>query len=243
MVLRKKKPLLSLTVLMVIFGVMVSIQFNSLQKPEIRDTRDVWELREDLSASKSKELDLLKEIDKYDEMLKKYGNQEDQSKEAQLMKTLKELKEKAGFTEVTGEGIEVEITQLFSKDLTGEEVKNIPPDLLKKLINEVNMYGAKHISVNGHRVVNTSVIRDINGTTKMDGYSLDDDAVKIKMISQQTDRLYSRLNVSDIGDLFAQENFSLSISQPKKKIHLKAYDGAIQLNELKPLDNVKEGKS
>ena len=241
--LRKKKPLLSLTVLMVIFGVMVSIQFNSLQKPEIRDTRDVWELREDLSASKSKELDLLKEIDKYDEMLKKYGNQEDQSKEAQLMKTLKELKEKAGFTEVTGEGIEVEITQLFSKDLTGEEVKNIPPDLLKKLINEVNMYGAKHISVNGHRVVNTSVIRDINGTTKMDGYSLDDDAVKIKMISQQTDRLYSRLNVSDIGDLFAQENFSLSISQPKKKIHLKAYDGAIQLNELKPLDNVKEGKS
>lgn len=241
--LRKKKPLLSLTVLMVIFGVMVSIQFNSLQKPEIRDTRDVWELREDLSASKSKELDLLKEIDKYDEMLKKYGNQEDQSKEAQLMKTLKELKEKAGFTEVTGEGIEVEITQLFSKDLTGEEVKNIPPDLLKKLINEVNMYGAKHISVNGHRMVNTSVIRDINGTTKMDGYSLDGDAVKIKMISQQTDRLYSRLNVSDIGDLFAQENFSLSISQPKKKIHLKAYDGAIQLNELKPLDNVKEGKS
>lgn len=49
---------------------MVSIQFNSLQKPKVRDTRDVWELREDLSASKSKELDLLKEIDKYDEMLK-----------------------------------------------------------------------------------------------------------------------------------------------------------------------------
>lgn len=243
MVLRKKKPLLSLTVLMVIFGIMVSIQFNSLQKPKIRDTRDVWELREDLSASKSKELDLLKEIDKYDEMLKKYSNHEDQSKETQLTKTLKDLKEKAGFTEVTGKGIEVEITQLFSKDLTGEEVKNIPPDLLKKLINEVNMFGAKHMSINDHRVINTSVIRDINGTTKMDGYSIDGDTVSIKIISQQADKLYSRLNVSDIGDLFAQENFSLSISQPKDKIHLKAYDGTIQLNELKPLDDVKEGKS
>lgn len=241
--LRKKKPLLSLTVLMVIFGIMVSIQFNSLQKPKIRDTRDVWELREDLSASKSKELDLLKEIDKYDEMLKKYSNHEDQSKETQLTKTLKDLKEKAGFTEVTGKGIEVEITQLFSKDLTGEEVKNIPPDLLKKLINEVNMFGAKHMSINDHRVINTSVIRDINGTTKMDGYSIDGDTVSIKIISQQADKLYSRLNVSDIGDLFAQENFSLSISQPKDKIHLKAYDGTIQLNELKPLDDVKEGKS
>ncbi|EKF37526.1 MULTISPECIES: DUF881 domain-containing protein [Bacillus] len=241
--MRKKKPLLSLTVLMVIFGIMVSIQFNSLQKPKIRDTRDVWELREDLSASKSKELDLLKEIDKYDEMLKKYSNHEDQSKETQLTKTLKDLKEKAGFTEVTGKGIEVEITQLFSKDLTGEEVKNIPPDLLKKLINEVNMFGAKHMSINDHRVINTSVIRDINGTTKMDGYSIDGDTVSIKIISQQADKLYSRLNVSDIGDLFAQENFSLSISQPKDKIHLKAYDGTIQLNELKPLDDVKEGKS
>ncbi|MFJ5963491.1 DUF881 domain-containing protein [Bacillus sp. NPDC093026] len=241
--MRKKKPLLSLTVLMLIFGVMVSIQFNSLQKPKIRDTRDVWELREDLSASKSKELELLKEIDKYDEMLKKYRNQEDQSKEAQLKQTLKDLKEKAGFTEVTGEGIELEITQLFSKDLTGEEVKNIPPDLLKKLMNEANMYGAKYISINDHRVINTSVIRDINGSTKMDGYSLDGDIVNIKMISQQADKLYSRLNVSDIGDLFAQENFSLSISHPKKKIHLKANDGAIQLNELKPLDDVKEGKS
>lgn len=241
--LRKKKPLLSLTVLMVIFGIMVSIQFNSLQKPKVRDTRDVWELREDLSASKSKELDLLKEIDKYDEMLKKYGHQGDQSKEAQLTKTLKDLKEKAGFTEVTGEGIEVDISQLFSKDLTGEEVKNIPPDLLKKLINEANMYGAKHISINDHRVINTSVIRDINGTTKMDGYSLDGDEVTIKMISDQADKLFSRLNVSDIGDLFAQENFGLSISQPKQQIQLKAYDGAIQVNELKPLDDVKEGKS
>lgn len=241
--LRKKKPLLSLTALMIIFGIMVSIQFNSLQKPKVRDTRDVWELREDLSASKSKELDLLKEIDKYDEMLKKYGHQGDRSKEVQLTKTLIDLKDKAGFTEVEGEGIEIEISQLFSKDLTGEEVKNIPPDLLKKLINEANMFGAKHVSINDRRVINTSVIRDINGTTKMDGYSLDSDVVTIKMIGEQADKLYSRLNVSDIGDLFAQENFSLNMSQPKKKIHLKAYDGAIQVNELKPLGDVEEGKS
>ncbi|MGE6631299.1 DUF881 domain-containing protein [Bacillus sp. NPDC077027] len=241
--MRKKKPLLSLTVLMVIFGVMVSIQFNSLQNPEVRDTRDVWELREDLSASKTKELDLLKEIEKYDDMLKKYQNQEDQSKETQLTKTLNELKQKAGLTEVNGSGIELKITQLFSKDLTGEEVKDIPPDLFKKLINEVNMYGADHITINDHRMIHTSVIRDINGTTKMDGYSLDGETVDIKIISSQAEKLYSRLNVSDIKDLFAQENFALTISRPKEKIHLKAYDGAIQVNGLKPLDDVKEGNS
>ncbi|MFB8734427.1 DUF881 domain-containing protein [Bacillus sp. SL00103] len=70
------------------------------------------------------------------------------------------------------------------------------------------MFGAKHISINDRRVINTSVIRDINGTTKMDGYSLDSDEVTIKMIGEQADKLYSRLNVSDIGDLFAQENYT-----------------------------------
>ena len=127
----RKKPLLSLTALMVIFGIMVSIQFNSLQKPKVRDTRDVWELREDLSASKSKELDLLKEIDKYDEMLKSIWSSRRPIKRSTTDKNIKRFKRKGWFYRSDREGIEVDISQLFSKELTGEEVKNIPPDLLK----------------------------------------------------------------------------------------------------------------
>ena len=117
MVLRKKKPLLSLTALMIIFGIMVSIQFNSLQKPKVRDTGDVWELREDLSASKSKELDLLKEIDKYDEMLKKYGHQGDHRKEAQLTKTLKDLKKRLVLQKWKGRGLKLKYLSFFPRTL------------------------------------------------------------------------------------------------------------------------------
>ncbi|MFN2746128.1 MULTISPECIES: DUF881 domain-containing protein [unclassified Bacillus (in: firmicutes)] len=237
--MKKSNRFISLSVLMLIFGIMLSVQFNSLKEPEIRDTRDIWDLREDLKAEQKKQLNLISEIDKYEKMLDTYQQQEENSRIKALNDTLQSLKKQAGFTDVTGKGITIRISQLFSDELTGEPMQNPPPDLLKKLINELNMYEAEDISINDRRVINTTVIRDINGTTKIDGYPLDNYPITVKVIGKNADKLYSRMNASTLQDLFAGENLDLQIEKPEKQIKIKAYEGSMQTAPLKPIDKSK----
>ena len=54
-------------------------------------------------------------------------------------------------------------------------------------------------ALNENRLINTSVIRDINGETKMDGYSLDRFPITIKVGVENIDtaeKLYNRMQVS-----------------------------------------------
>lgn len=125
-------------------------------------------------------------------------------------------------TDITGSGIVITLSPLFSESVTGEAIKNPPPDLLKKLINELNSYGAEHISINERRVVNSSVIRDLNGTTKIDGYSLDDYPLTVKVLAEDPDKLYSRVKGSDLEDIFASENVALKAGKSDSKFHIKS---------------------
>ncbi|WP_394356239.1 DUF881 domain-containing protein [Bacillus changyiensis] len=237
--MKKNNRFLSITVLMLIFGFMLSVQFNSLKEPKVRDTRDIWELREDLKAEQTKQLHLLAEIDKYEKMLVTYRKAKGNSKTKGLNETLQNLKKQAGLTDITGHGITIKISQLFSEELTGQSIENPPPDLLKKLINELNMYEATEMSINDRRVIHTTVIRDINGITKIDGFPLDDYPITVKIIGENADKLYSGMIASNMQDLFAGENLDLHIERPKKQIKIKAYDGSIQVNPLKPLEKSK----
>jgi len=101
------------------------------------------------------------------------------------------------------------------------------------------MYEAEEISINDRRVVNTTVIRDINGTTKIDGYPLDNYPITVKVIGKNADKLYSRMNASSLQDLFAGENLDLQIKRPEKQIKIKAYEGSMQVAPLKPLEKSK----
>ncbi|WP_410489177.1 DUF881 domain-containing protein [Bacillus changyiensis] len=237
--MKKNNCFLSITVLMLIFGFMLSVQFNSLKKPKVRDTRDIWELREDLKAEQTKQLHLLAEIDKYEKMLVTYRETEGNSKIKGLNETLQNLKKQAGLTDIAGHGITIKISQLFSEELTGQSLENPPPDLLKKLINQLNMYGATEMSINDRRVIHTTVIRDINGITKIDGFPLDHYPITVKIIGENADKLYSGMIASNMQDLFAGENLDLHIERPKQQIKIKAYDGSIQVNPLKPIEKSK----
>ncbi len=90
--MKTKPSFISITVLMVIFGLMLSVQFNSLKKPQVRDTRDIWEIREELTAEQKKQESLLAEINKYDKLLNTYDQQEEMSKKTAVNNTLQSLK-------------------------------------------------------------------------------------------------------------------------------------------------------
>ncbi|MBM7603420.1 uncharacterized protein YlxW (UPF0749 family) [Metabacillus crassostreae] len=232
---------ISFTILLMIFGMMLAVQFHTIQEPIVRDTRDMWQLREDLKKQQQLQVELSSEIRKYNEMLKTYENEEDQNPETALKETLNILKEEAGLTEVKGSGITIKIDKLFSEELIGSQVQDISPELLKRLINELNSYGAKDISIQGRRVINSTVIRDINGQTKMDNFSLHNFPIEIKVISENVEKLYNRMNASTTDEDFAIDNLSLFISNPEENITIPAYEDTIRVKNMKPIEAEKEG--
>jgi uncharacterized protein YlxW (UPF0749 family) len=233
---------MSFSFLTMIFGLMLAIQFQTIKEPIVRDTRDMWQLREDLKKEQQLQVELLSEIRKYNEIIETYKAEENQNPEVALKETLNVLKEEAGLTEVTGSGIIITINRLFSEELIGEPLPNISPELLKRLINELNSYDAEEISIQGRRVINSTVIRDINGQTKMDNYSLHTYPIEIKVISENADKLYNRMNASTTDEDFAIDNLSLSISNPIDSMTIPAYEDTIRVKNMKPLEIEEGGK-
>ncbi|KQL54715.1 NgoFVII family restriction endonuclease [Heyndrickxia shackletonii] len=225
-----QKVKMSFTIITVIIGFMLATQFETVKKPKERDTRDIWELRDALLKEQKLHSTLLTEIRSNDERLEKYKTKMKDSKETALNETLQELKEEAGETNVMGSGVQITIVPVKEAELMGEEIDTVSPDLLKRLLNELNMYGAKNISINNERIINTTVIRDINGTTKVNGHSLNKFPVTLNIITQDfhsAQKLFNQMQFSSTIDEFFVDNLKVSISKPKKVIHVSAFDDPI----------------
>jgi uncharacterized protein YlxW (UPF0749 family) len=231
----KKK--LQFSFITVVIGFMIAVQFQTTKQPVVRDTRDMWELREDLKKEQQTQAAILKEIRTYEEQLQNYEVEQNNSKKAALQQTLLELKKEAGLTEMKGPGIVLTVEPLFDESLIGQEVKSVSPELLKRLINELNSYEAQDIAIADQRIVTTSVIRDINGRTKVNDYWLTQVPFKIKVIARDAEKLYNRMQVSNAPDEFAVENLKLTISQPLDQVTVPAYNDAIRVKNISPVNS------
>jgi uncharacterized protein YlxW (UPF0749 family) len=228
-----------LTVTTTIIGFMLAIQFQSVSEPDVRDTRDTWELREDLMAEKEIQSELYREIREVEDKLSKYENEREQSKEQLLKETLEELKMEAGLTEISGPGINLVLRQAVNE--LGKEIPAtyVSPSLLQRLINELNMYGAKHISVDGQRIINTTVIREIAGVTKINGYSLNRFPIEITVIvknNEEAEQLFNRMKVSTVADDFFIDNLYVDVENPEEEVIVPAYQDAIRVRYMEPVE-------
>lgn len=243
----KRKKRFSFVAIAVIIGFMIAVQFQTVKKPVERDTRDIWQLREALLKEKELQTNLLKQIRSNDEKIASYESKKKQSKEETLRNTLQELKVEAGMTPVTGPGIILKIEPVYENIQLGEPVtKIISPDLLKRLLNDLNMYEAKYVSIDGQRVINTTVIRDINSETKIDGHSIKSLPVEVRVIAdnkQIADKLYNRMKGSKSTEEFFIDNLRLSISPPSENITVPAYDNPLHIRFMDPVKAEKGGSS
>ncbi|KAB2335328.1 DUF881 domain-containing protein [Bacillus mesophilum] len=240
------KKWISFTFIAIIVGFMLALQFNTLQEPTVRDTRDTWQLREDLEKEKEMQVKLLREIRSQEEILSQYESEREQSKELALRETLEELKKEAGLSEIEGFGILLTIEPVYEELLMGTNVTTVSPDLLKRLLNELNMYDALYVSIGGQRVINTTVIRDINGETKINGFSLNDFPIEIKVIAenrQAAEKLYNRMQVSKSAEEFFIDNLRVKISKPESMITIPAYEDSIRIRDMEPVEADKGGNS
>jgi uncharacterized protein YlxW (UPF0749 family) len=240
----KSKLNLSFTLVAAVIGFMMAIQFQTVKKPVERDTRDIWQLRDALLKEKELESNLLSEISSNDQKLAAYESKQKQSKEQALKDTLQELKEEAGLSDITGPGIILKIEPVYEEVELGKPVtKVVSPELLKRLLNELNMYEAKYVSIDGQRIINTTVIRDINSETKIDGHSIKSLPIEVKVVvddMKTAEKLFNRMQVSKAIEEFFIENLRLTVSQPSSAVTVPAYDNPIRIRYM---DAVKEGGS
>jgi uncharacterized protein YlxW (UPF0749 family) len=237
---------LSFSIIAAIIGLMVAIQFQTVREPEVRDTRDTWQLREDLMKEKELQSKLLLEIRSNEEKVAKYETERQQSKEEVLRETLTELKDEAGLTEVTGPGLTLSIAPAFNLVVDGDNPPSISPDMLKRLLNELNMYGAQQVSIDGERVINTTVIRDINRVTKINGHSLNRFPIEIKVIvenAEAAEKLYNRMKVSTVAEDFFIDNLEVKVNRPENELIIPAYQDTIRIRYMEPVKKDKGGGS
>ncbi len=218
---------------------MIAIQFRTVKEPPIRDTRDIWELREDLVKEKEMHSTLLREMRSIDETIEKYETERQTSKELALRDTLNELKIKAGLTDMIGPGILLSVEPVMKDMIPGQKVFSVSPQLLKRLINELNQFGASHLAIDEQRIINTSVIRDINGDTTVNGVSLSSIPFEIKVITkdyESAEKLFKQMQVSKAIEDFFIDNLQVSISSPKQEIKLPSYDKSIRIRLMEPVE-------
>ncbi|WLD95070.1 DUF881 domain-containing protein [Alkalihalobacillus sp. AL-G] len=213
----------------VIIGFMLAIQFYTIHEPKARDTRDIWELRKDLEKVKKVQQELNSEIYKYERLVDEYTGTDKQGQIETLEKTLKELKKEAGITEVSGQGIILTIEPLLNDEaLIGQPAIKIQPELIRRLINELNTYGAQEISIDGERIINTSPIREVNGKTYINDEPLSELPIEVKVISMDAKDLHAEMLTSQSGEDFAREGLRLE-SALKDIITLPAFEHQIRV--------------
>jgi uncharacterized protein YlxW (UPF0749 family) len=222
---------------------MLAVQYNTVQNPETRDTRDIWAIRQELSKETETHSELLSEVYMLDQTILKYGNMVSESAAFALEDTVVQLKEDIGLVDYTGPGLTIKVEPSLESIALGQPVEGISPDLLIRLINEINRFKAKDIEVDGKRIIYSSPIRDVNGKTTVNNIPVRNAPFMIRIGTSTYDeaqKMYNQLEASTIGDDFYIDNLKLKIGEPEQIIRISAYDQPVNNHFLK---EVPEGES
>ncbi|GGM20640.1 UPF0749 protein YlxX [Paraliobacillus quinghaiensis] len=223
-----KKSKFAVSIICAFFGLMIAIQFQSVQKPKERDTRDMWEVRAQLQEEQKTQQKLYQQLKELEAVTKQYQENTERQQIETLQKSIDSLKEKAGLTRKTTSGVILTIKPIF-RGSTEQEYPSVTSELLNRLINELNTYGATDIAIENQRVISITSIRNVNGETYVNNLRLPDLPIEIKIMADDPNRLIDHMEVSQSKDDFAIENMLLDTSY-QEEITLPAYQGNINLD-------------
>lgn len=234
----KKAINLKFTLVLLLIGFMIAVQYNSVENPKQRDTRDIWAIRQELAEEKKLHSELLSEIRELDRTISSYRSLSDSSTGRVLRDTVDKLHQKAGTTDIKGAGIVIEIRPSAESIAYGIPITSISSDLLTRFVNDVNRFKGIDMEIDGKRYNVMSSIRVINGSTSVNGLNVATPPFKIKIISQtisDSEKLYNYLLASSIHDDFYLDNLILDIHPPEKDVIIRGWPEKFEnlyLNEL-----------
>lgn len=214
---------------------MLAVQYNTVQNTEKVESTDLWSIRQQLSDEKKQYSNLLSEISDANAVVRKYEEEEYTNPELILSETLKELQQQVGIEAVRGPGLELKISTSSEAMALGVELKEIPPLLLIRLVNDIYRYNGLYIEINGQRLHYNSAIRDINGRTTINGVPISKTNITIKIIGdneEDINRLYNYLLASSFTDEFYIDNLMLEINEPKQSVTIGSSDVLVKTEYL-----------
>lgn len=151
--LHKKIPYKSIVIVTLILGVFISLQLKSIniENHGVTTIKRGEQLLEELQSLKKKEQELQTEVNTLKDNIESYRNYDGSS---ELQDEIKYYEELAGYTDISGNGINIKIESLNNNsDEDSTNSINYNFDLLLSIINKLNAAQAKAISVNNVRIV------------------------------------------------------------------------------------------
>lgn len=212
---------------------MVAIQFQTTTvEPEVRDTRDEWEVREALQDEQQNQRELLEKIRAADKTLEDYEAQSSQEQLATLKESINLLEQRVGLTEAKGAGVVLKISPIFQEGFSSEQLYPIlTPQMLSRLINELNTFGAQDIAIANERLTNLSPVRDVNGMTYVNNRPLPSLPLTIQVLNDQPQKLKDYMEASQSRDMLSIENLDMEV-KISETITLPKYDAPLHLEIL-----------
>lgn len=185
---------------------MVSIE--TMTESELRSELIAW--REKYTELQSKHQDVVTKIEEYKEEYKS-----DEETERLLEKELKDLQMLLGETDVQGPGIIVTISE--------EEIEDdrITYEDLLYIVNELKSAGAEAISINGHRIINTTDIVELNSYIRVNSKNILA-PYTIRAIGNQTYLESALLGAGGYVDELKKWGFNIEIER-SENVQIKAY--------------------
>lgn len=230
-----KKMYRNITIISFIIGFMLAVQYNTVQSPTERYTRDIWEIRQELSAEKARHSELLTAISNLSETVDKYEDAEFNDPELLLQETVNELKGQAGILPISGPGVTLMIEPSEELIQFGYEIKPISPDLLIRLMNDLYRYNVQAIEIDEKRITYNTAIRDINGKTTINSEAIDRTNIQINVITQtieQAEKLRNHLLASTFQDEFYIDNLVLTVNDTEHNLWI---NSTVELSKSKYL--------
>lgn|SRR5690625_366486 len=225
-----------LSVGLLILGVMIAIHFKSPQEQELRETRDMWDIRLQLQEEQERQQNLNNELNELKSIQTQYQSASEEEQIIALNDSIDVLKEKIGLTEINEAGIFIKISPI-DNDVTSDFFSSeFTTELLHRLINELNSYGATHIAVNNERLTELTAIRQVGDQIYMNQRPIGAIPLIIKATSNDPDRLYSYMEVSQAQNEFAIHNIDFELRKTKD-VTIPAYDGDLSLEYVTIIDD------
>ena len=177
MLQKRRKITFILAIISAIIGVMLAVQVRSNLNPVHKESRSIAELRTSLQKELEKHKNLLADISKYSQLYYQYETALSEDESLSVMREeLARNRKMAGLVPVEGKGVVLSIVDSpqylqqsedghVSSFVTGSYVDD---EDLRWLINILFANGAQAVSVNGHRIISTTAIRNVGDVIQID---------------------------------------------------------------------------
>lgn len=228
------KPVLLMTLIAMFAGVLMMVQLQDEPQQASGEARNIADLRHELVLHQERRQELNHQLEEQLSLMEQLESDEDIE---ELMIDLQEtLRLDAGLTEVSGAGVLIEIDLSFDESYEGGGVTHVPPDLLRLLINELNIQGAEHIAIDQQRIVSTSAVREVNERTLVNGQWLSYFPVQVKVLTEYPEELRYAMMASNARDMFQNDNMNFT-AETVDELTLPAYQ---QMPRIRHMEVVQE---